>query len=110
MKDRLAKKEIQQGGDVGLDHEEEELFGGDIKECRPNDGIGRVAPDTGADEVGIPWCRGDDCDLGGISICLCHRVWGVDYADEKEDFVQVESCTERAVTPAQRHRWGDCVQ
>ena len=110
MKDRLAEKEIQQRGDVGLYDEEEELFGRNLKECRANDGTGRIAPDSGADQVGIPRCSGDDCDLEGISIDLSLRVMTEAYADEKQNFIDIESCTEGAVAPAQGQGWGDCVQ
>ena len=68
MKDGLAEKEIQQRGDVGLNHEEEEFFGRNLKDCRTDNGTGRIAPDPGADQVRIPGRGGDDCDLDGISI------------------------------------------
>lgn len=70
MKNWLAKEKIQQRGDIGLYDEEEELFGGNLKECRTNDGIGRIAPDSAADQVRIPRCGRDDGDLDGINIDL----------------------------------------
>lgn len=51
MKDRLAEKEVQQRGGVGLNDKEEDFFGGDLKECRTNYGIRRIAPDSGSDQV-----------------------------------------------------------
>lgn len=110
MQDGLAEKQVQQRGDVGLYDKEEELFGRNLKECRANDGIGRIAPDPGADQVGIPGCGGDDGDLEGISIGLSLRVLTEAYADEKQNFIDIESCTEGAVAPAQGQGWGDRVQ
>lgn len=110
MKDRLAEKKIQQRSDIGLYHEEEELFDGNLKECRANDGIGRIAPDSAADQVRIPRGGGYDRDLDGINIDLSLRVFSGAYADEKEDLVDIESCTEWAVTQAQGKRWGNSVQ
>lgn len=51
MKGRLAKKEVQQRGGVGLNDKEEEFFGGDLKECRTDYGIRRIAPNSRSDQV-----------------------------------------------------------
>lgn len=44
MKGRLAGKEVEEGGIVGLNDKEEDLFQGDQEKLRANDYVGRIAP------------------------------------------------------------------
>lgn len=59
----LAEKEIEKGGVICLDDKEEDLFCWDSKERGANDCIGRIGPNSGVDQVGVPWRGRDDSNL-----------------------------------------------
>lgn len=49
LESRSAQDDIQQGGVVSLDEEEEDLLEGDLEQLGPNNDMVRVAPYTRAD-------------------------------------------------------------
>ena len=51
MKGWLAGEEVEKGGIVRLDDEEEDLFGRYMEQGGAHDGIFRICPDSAANEV-----------------------------------------------------------
>lgn len=92
MQDRFAEEEVQQRGVVSLDDEEEHFFEWDAEEGGPEDGIGRVGPDAGVDEVAVPGDCGDDGD-----------------GEEEEGLVEVEGGVERVVEEGEERGRGEGV-
>lgn len=60
LEDGLSQEEVEEGGDVGLDDEEEVFFSRDVEEGVADDGLRRVGPDSGTNEVRVPWSGGHD--------------------------------------------------
>ena len=50
----FAKEQVQEGCVVGLNNEEEDLFGRYAEKCRTDNGMGRVGPYSLVDEVRVP--------------------------------------------------------
>jgi hypothetical protein len=102
LKCGLAKYEIEQCGIVRLDEEEEDLFERNVEERRPDDDMARVAPDTGANKVRVPWYCCGDSDLA----LLLRRLqgWSVWTYDYKEgDLKGIESGKQRPVQQSKQH-------
>ena len=59
----LAQYKIQQRSIVCLYHEEEDLLKWNVTQFWADYDMARIGPDAGADEVRVPWYRGNDCDL-----------------------------------------------
>jgi len=93
VKGRLAEEQVQQGGVVRLNDEEEELFEGDEEEGGAEDGIWRVGPDAGVDQIGVP---GDGGRYGD--------------GDEEEDLVDVDWRQEGPVEEGEDQGGGDGVR
>lgn len=70
-----------------------------------------VAPDTGADEVRVPWYRRENGNLASSAQRAQHALGGGGHThqDQKDDLVRVELCVEGAVEPGQQHGRGDRV-
>ena len=63
MKHGFAEDEIQERSVVGLDDEKEDLFERYVEQLWANYHVLGVAPDVVANEIRIPRCRRDHCDL-----------------------------------------------
>lgn len=59
----FAEDQVQQGGVVCLNNEEEDFLEGNVEKFWPYNDMTRIAPDTGPDEIRVPWYGGKDCDL-----------------------------------------------
>lgn len=57
---RLIDEEIEQRSDVSLDDEEEDFLEGNVVECRTDNHMLGIGPDSRADQVRVPGdCRDD---------------------------------------------------
>lgn len=65
----FAEEKVEQRCIVGLDDKEEDLFRRNLEEGRTNDGVGRICPYPGVDEVRVPWSSGYDSNLRMVSAC-----------------------------------------
>lgn len=63
MQDGLIEYKIQQSSVIRLNNKEEDFLCWNAKECRANDGSGRIGPYSGVDQIRVPWRGRDDCDL-----------------------------------------------
>ena len=63
LKGRPAEEKIEDRCVVCLHDEEKDLLQRNVKQLWTNDDMGGVAPDAGADEVGIPWYSRDNGNL-----------------------------------------------
>ena len=102
MKCRLAEQEVEEGGIVGLDDEEEDFLCWDSKERGSNDHVGRICPYPRMDQVRIPRCGRDDGNLNRVS--RASRSCRVAYCNEEEDLVETKTRKQRLVAERQSYR------
>lgn len=90
-----------------MNDKEEDLFRWYLEESRTNDGIGRICPYSGMDEVRIPRSSGYDSDLEVVSACRLPDMLYT-YCYEKENLVDSKTCREWVVAQSQcyRRRYG----
>ena len=67
MKGGLAKEQVEEGGVVGLDDEEEDFFCRYLEERGANDCVWRIGPYSSMDQVRVPWCCRDNGNLQMVS-------------------------------------------
>jgi hypothetical protein len=98
----LAEYEIQHRGVVRLDEEEEDLLERNVKERGANDDMAGIAPDVGANEVGIPWYCSGDSDLP-LLLRGPPGLWCSTYGHQEQDLEGIKSGKQRPVQQGKQH-------